>query len=373
MEYVSFLPQQVMQMLLLLILIAYLFFLPKEWVKLKPNSIASVLIIMSVILSIIFSPHIKLSLRYLLSFLVVFLPVCLYIIEFGSRSLYRFLTVFLISVLFVSLFYIIIFPQYGIMSGNHFGAYRGVFLHKNVFGIFCAVTSLFCITAVLLNSQSKIKFFYMLVYVICMFLVLQSKSTTSVVLFFLSNFIYVFFFLFSKIRSLTSKVIVYYTVLGILLFFLFTFSIYYENIVYALGKDPTLTGRTDLWEVLFYIAMDRPIFGHGLGLFYRSEIMYQYSIEFGWGAKSTHNSYLDLLLGIGIIGLFSFLYFVFNLLIKYPAVKLATPLETLCYSGLILCLLFGFFEAGAFISSNVIWILNVFFIARINEVLKKRY
>ena len=68
----------------------------------------------------------------------------------------------------------------------------------------------------------------------------------------------------------------------------------------AFGRDATLTGRSGIWATLVPFAMKRPILGHGFGGFWTTAKRALIRSSHG------HNGYLDVVLGIGFVGLFLF-------------------------------------------------------------------
>ncbi len=65
----------------------------------------------------------------------------------------------------------------------------------------------------------------------------------------------------------------------------------------TLGRDTTLTGRTDVWAALIPVVMQRPILGSGFGSFWTFKNQELYKITEG------HSGYLDMILGLGFIGM----------------------------------------------------------------------
>ncbi len=63
------------------------------------------------------------------------------------------------------------------------------------------------------------------------------------------------------------------------------------------GRDATLTGRTEVWQNLLPVAMKHPILGHGFGGFWTAESRDFFMIS------EAHSGYLDVLLEIGFAGL----------------------------------------------------------------------
>jgi exopolysaccharide production protein ExoQ len=83
-----------------------------------------------------------------------------------------------------------------------------------------------------------------------------------------------------------------------------------------LSKDPTLTGRTELWQLIRVAISQRPLLGYGFDAFWqglRGDSL-NIILGVGWLVPTAHNGYYDLLLGIGYIGMFSFLPSFFQML-----------------------------------------------------------
>ena len=74
---------------------------------------------------------------------------------------------------------------------------------------------------------------------------------------------------------------------------------------YAIGKDPTISNRTQIWNAVMGSVMKRPIFGYGYGGFWNGihgESMNVIS-SVGIFLSHAHNGFLNTLLQLGIIGL----------------------------------------------------------------------
>lgn len=66
----------------------------------------------------------------------------------------------------------------------------------------------------------------------------------------------------------------------------------------ALGRNETLTGRTDIWARLLPFFERRPILGYGVGAFWTPTTQ-----EVVFGLNEAHNGYLDVSLALGVFGL----------------------------------------------------------------------
>ena len=71
------------------------------------------------------------------------------------------------------------------------------------------------------------------------------------------------------------------------------------------GKDATLTGRTELWAGVIRAIQDRPWLGYGYQAFWSGADAHAIEIWriIRWNAPNAHNGYLEVLLGLGVVGL----------------------------------------------------------------------
>ena len=64
----------------------------------------------------------------------------------------------------------------------------------------------------------------------------------------------------------------------------------------------SLTGRTDLWAVLWDYAMQRPVTGFGYGTFWTLDRISDVAGRIHWIPWQAHSAYLEVLLGLGLVG-----------------------------------------------------------------------
>jgi O-antigen ligase len=71
-----------------------------------------------------------------------------------------------------------------------------------------------------------------------------------------------------------------------------------------IGRDPTFTGRTDIWDALLQAISHKPLLGYGYLAFWGldSEPRYWLAQAVDWDAPSGHNGWLDLAISLGIVG-----------------------------------------------------------------------
>ena len=68
----------------------------------------------------------------------------------------------------------------------------------------------------------------------------------------------------------------------------------------------TLQGRTEVWEEVLLFARERPWLGYGYDVFWSRDRIEDFSRIFRWAPSNAHSLYLDILLGIGGVGLVIF-------------------------------------------------------------------
>jgi exopolysaccharide production protein ExoQ len=75
------------------------------------------------------------------------------------------------------------------------------------------------------------------------------------------------------------------------------------GVLELLGRDATLTGRTELWDLLLAAVGERPWLGYGYGAFWETTATSRAIWEsIQWNPGSAHNGYVELLLGLGVVG-----------------------------------------------------------------------
>ena len=88
---------------------------------------------------------------------------------------------------------------------------------------------------------------------------------------------------------------------------LFLFSLLDAGLFLGLiGKDPTLTGRTDIWSAVIELISERPVFGWGYrAMWVPTDLVTMWvDMKTGeWGVPSAHNAFLEVTLELGLLGL----------------------------------------------------------------------
>ncbi len=209
--------------------------------------------------------------------------------------------------LVLSILFAIVIPKYGIMSGIHEGALRGVFTHKNQFGAFMAPGGVIFLLSALRGGLYSWLYWGLLV-LNCGAMVM-SQSTTALGTFGLMLILCLIYRIFRWRYEVMISAILAVTILGFISLILVAGYIGSDSLFNSLGKDATLSGRTFIWQYVWDQIQLRPWLGYGLSAFWQG-----YEGPSGYVQLAmripiiySHNGFLDIWLSIGIIGLSIFI------------------------------------------------------------------
>jgi exopolysaccharide production protein ExoQ len=205
------------------------------------------------------------------------------------------------------------FPTIGVhlvASDGHLGAWKGVYGHKNTLGSMMVLSA---ITFFALPKGTS-SLYRWAGFSFSIILILLSTSKTALVISVLLTLIMVFY----KNFRWQGKVSVIFIDIGVLILGCVSvlISTYWVELLTGLGRNPTLTGRTQIWGVAVARIIERPLVGYGRGAFWAPNS--PYAIEAGqamgtaWIPWHAHNGLIDLALDVGLIGvaIFLIIYFI---------------------------------------------------------------
>ena len=194
-------------------------------------------------------------------------------------------------------------PSVGVMmeESDVAGAWSGVFAHKTSLGG-ATILAVLCFGWLMRHGERhRLLNFTMLL--LSLFLAIMARSRTAQVTIFLICSFAVFMPLL-RVPGLT-KVWATYGMVVTALAFGVTLYLFFDEIVAALGKDASLTGRVPGWQSLLAMAAERPFGGRGLSAFFVAgnpdlEGIWRKS---GWVMWGAHNNFIQMLLDLGVPGL----------------------------------------------------------------------
>lgn len=205
--------------------------------------------------------------------------------------------------LILSLFFALVIPKYGIMSGVHEGALRGVFTHKNQFGAFMAPGGVIF----LLNAfrGGRFSWVYWGLLILNCGAMVMSQSITASATFGLMLILCIIYRMLRWRYEVMVSAVLGITIIGFIGLVLVAGYIGSDSILSSLGRDTTLSGRTYIWGYVWDKIQLKPWLGYGMTAFWNglegpsSYIQYAMRIAVIYA----HNGFLDLWLSVGILGL----------------------------------------------------------------------
>lgn len=193
------------------------------------------------------------------------------------------------------------FPGMGANDVVHPGAWNGLWYEKNQMGGLMAHGALVCACAAWLVPERRRLWGAGLA--LCLLAVAMSQSTTSLVasavgLGGLTAVMLLRARGWIAVASLWAMIVGGGLFVGVMVFA--------PDLVFGLlGKDSSLTGRTDIWAAVMRQVEHRPLTGYGFGAVWTEPWGPAWFIrhEVKWEAPTAHNGWLDVLLQLGAVGL----------------------------------------------------------------------
>ena len=249
-------------------------------------------------------------------------------------------------------------PFYGVMQEIHQGAWRGAWVEKNYMGGFMAKGVIIMLCAFAMRPD---RFWLWLPFAgLCFFLVLMSTSKTALLISLIGIGGFIFLrlyrrFTFSRPILVLALVIVIGTIAGMLAFAPdFTFGL--------IGKEKTLTGRTDIWHWLIESIKLKPWLGHGYGVYWKEHFgpSYYVRLELEWGVPSAHNGWIETWLSIGALGVGVFaVMFIMTVILAFDRLRKGGTETYWVILSTIMFLGFSMSESTILQQNDLSWVMFV--------------
>ena len=180
------------------------------------------------------------------------------------------------------------------------GAWRGALIHKNSLG---ALASIGVVTAAYVWwTSARFRVPAALALLLSLLLLLMARSATSYLATIAAGGIAAFGMLLQRVNWTFRLVLCTFALLALVLMsFVVVMPEFVSDVV---GRDISLTGRTDVWAATMDAIWQRPVMGYGLGFWgIQAEPLIEVWDKLQWAAPSAHNSWLDTWLQLGLPGL----------------------------------------------------------------------
>ncbi|MEN5144702.1 O-antigen ligase family protein [Brevundimonas diminuta] len=222
---------------------------------------------------------------------------------FRGIALPRMLTATFLILGLCSLIAVFAFPGFGIHHDANPGMWRGVWYEKNQLGMLMsagliAATALWASPGATWDRQLALT-----AMAVCALALLGSQSKTALIMAMLGGGLVVLCGLIRRTGPVFGIIAVW--CLGVALVGgLWVWSEFSVEILALFGKDPSLTGRTEIWDAITRMTERRPWLGYGYSAFWlqHTEPMEWIRHETGWRVPSAHQGWLDLRAELGWAG-----------------------------------------------------------------------
>lgn len=283
--------------------------------------------------------------------------------RYNWQTLLRGLAIAWLVVALVSFVVAIAVPSFGRMQEVHVGAWQGLYFEKNQLGGHMARAAIFAGILAIMDRPFRWPWIGMLVLSIALVLLSTSKSSLLgllVGLGILGAGAWMKQGLQIGLLTLWLAVIVAGAVL--------TIGVFAPELVFQLlGRDATLTGRTDIWAVLADYIEQRPLLGYGYGAFWAPESdpgnWVREALQ--WDAPTAHNGWLEVTLALGFVGgIFLFLDFVMTIW-RASLASIGTWTGVFALAFCAQFFLFSLSESASLQQNSIVWLIYVAIAAKL--------
>lgn len=215
-----------------------------------------------------------------------------------------------------SVLFIKYYPQLGVGFGPWGGkaAYCGVTTNKNTLGVICLLFGVGAVWRLITAYQSrqttnrKSQMMAQVVVLVMVFWLFQkANSMTSLNCFLMAS---ILLFVTSYRRTALKPLLVHILIAAMVIA---SVSVLFlgvsSDVLKSMGRDPTLTDRTEVWGILLSLVHN-PIGGTGFESFWLGPRLAYLWEKYWWRPNEAHNGYLEIYINlgwIGVIGLFAVL------------------------------------------------------------------
>ncbi|WP_392353840.1 O-antigen ligase [Brevundimonas sp. LF-1] len=227
---------------------------------------------------------------------------------FSGIALPRMLTAAFLALGVGSLISVFALPGFGVHADVNAGMWRGLWYEKNQLGMVMAVGLISAAALMAAQEQKADRNLALIALVVCAVALLGSQSKTALIMAMLGAGLVVLCRAIRRMGPVFGVIAVW--CLGVALFGgLWIWSEFSVEILALFGKDPSLTGRTEIWDAIGRMTERKPWLGYGYSAFWlpHAEPMEWIRHETGWRVPSAHQGWLDLRAelgwtGVGLVG-----------------------------------------------------------------------
>jgi exopolysaccharide production protein ExoQ len=284
-----------------------------------------------------------------------------------------------IVLLSLSILFIKYYPDLGRAYASHWEGtvfFVGVASDKNMLGMCCMVFGFAAFWRVLMAwsgpraKWGKLLFVHGILFAFAFWLLLKSNSMTSLACFILVSALVAAntFLRFARKKSFVN--------VGVAAIVFLCASVLFLNmgggLLQSLGRNSTLTGRTDIWDAVLQVPIN-PLLGAGFESFWMGERLKElWTIPIMNGINEAHNGYLETYLNLGWVGVT-----LFGLLILTGYRNILRMLRRdpegarIRLGFFVIAVVYNFTEAGTR-STDLVWIAFLFAVIGVPELVARK-
>lgn len=246
-------------------------------------------------------------------------------------------------------------------------ANSGMYNQKNVYG---KVICLFTLTILITGFRIKKPVIALLICLLLIKPLLSTRSSGALIIYLITMTFPLIWIMTNLVKNQFLLIQTLWVGVLVGLFITLTLDLnIVDTLLGGLGKDSTLTGRTWLWSIGFSIFDQFPLTGVGYQAFWQSdsfpEVRLIHTYFHGQPLNGFHNSYIEVLVALGVIGLLAFIfllvYVLFNNFRFFLRARSADSLGALLF--VILAIIQTFTETILFKQHESSYILLITFLA----------
>ncbi len=248
-------------------------------------------------------------------------------------------------------------PSLGVHQDVNAGAWKGMWFEKNTLGAEMARGALIFACAALYRPQQKWLWGGLLVLAVALVILSQSKTSLLALMLGFGTMLAI-----GTLRTgpATALMFGYAGVLGAASFLSFVL-IAPEVFFGLMGKDVTLTGRTQIWTILLEFLQERFWLGYGYQTFWEDPLGPAFYVREAtqWNVPTAHNGWLEVALSIGVVGAaVCALGLLATLVLAFIRIPRGKDVY-LCLPWLMLFLLFSISESSILERNSLTWVIFI--------------
>jgi len=252
----------------------------------------------------------------------------------------------------------VFFPSISIHTEIHPGAWFAPWENKNYMGGNMTKGVIICMCALAMRPDRW--YLWIPGGLMCMAMVLTSTSKTSLLTTLSMSALFMAIFIYRKWPGFRVPLI--YTIVFSVTIFSTLMIVIPEEMFELIGKDPTFSGRTDIWNGLISSIKERPFLGYGYGIYWTDPLgpSYFVRLHLEWGSPSAHHGWIETWLSAGFVAVFLFgVLFLWTLILAFIRVKKGGIEAYWAVLSTLMFFMFSMSESTILQANDISWVMFV--------------